>query len=154
MEDVMKVRWVIGRALVLGLMLGMAALQYAQDSSPTPDKARRSVAINLLRGINTAEAIYNHKHGGYAPWEILRTSDEFTDSGLKWAAKMEPQLADAKLGPGPEILLGWNLRLNVTADGKGYDLLLEDTTDKACHYAAGSDERGVIRQSKTIDCTI
>jgi hypothetical protein len=32
--------------------------------------------------------------------------------------------------------------------------LLEDKTDKACGYAAITDERGVIRQSKAIDCDI
>jgi hypothetical protein len=46
------------------------------------------------------------------------------------------------------------LRLNITADGQGYDVLLEDTTDKNCGYAAVTDERGVIRQSKAIDCQI
>jgi hypothetical protein len=30
----------------------------------------------------------------------------------------------------------------------------EDTMDKACGYAAVTDERGVIRQSKAIDCPI
>lgn len=43
---------------------------------------------------------------------------------------------------------------NVTSDGKGYDVLLEDTTDKSCAYAAVRDERGIIRQSKAIDCAI
>jgi hypothetical protein len=51
-------------------------------------------------------------------------------------------------------LPGWTLRLNVTSDGKGYDVLLEDTTDKACGYAAITNESGLIRQSKTLDCDI
>jgi hypothetical protein len=46
------------------------------------------------------------------------------------------------------------LRLNLTADAQNYDVLLEDTTDKSCAYAAVTDERGVIRQSKAIDCPI
>ena len=46
------------------------------------------------------------------------------------------------------------MRLNVTADGKGYDLILEDLTDKSCGYALATDERGIIRQSKNIDCAI
>jgi hypothetical protein len=57
-------------------------------------------------------------------------------------------------GPAPEILPGRSLRLNVTADGKGYDLILEDLTDKSCGYALATDERGIIRQSKNIDCAI
>jgi hypothetical protein len=54
----------------------------------------------------------------------------------------------------PEILLGWSLRLAVHADGKGYDVRLQDLTDKGCWYAALTDESGVIRQSKAIDCEI
>jgi hypothetical protein len=46
------------------------------------------------------------------------------------------------------------LRLDLTEDGKGYDVLLEDTTDKTCAYAALTDERRLIRQSKAIDCQI
>jgi hypothetical protein len=42
----------------------------------------------------------------------------------------------------------------VTSDGKGYDVLLEDKTDKACGYAAITNESGLIRQSKTLDCDI
>jgi hypothetical protein len=65
-----------------------------------------------------------------------------------------PEFATAHFMKSPEILPGWTLRLNVTQGGKGYDLLLEDATDKECGYAAATDERGVIRQSKWIDCKI
>jgi hypothetical protein len=54
----------------------------------------------------------------------------------------------------PEILPGWNLRLNVHSDGQGYDVLLRDLTDDKCGYAAPTDESGVIRQRKAIDCEI
>jgi hypothetical protein len=49
----------------------------------------------------------------------------------------------------PEILPGHNLRFNVHSDGQGYDVLLEDATDKS-GYAALSDERGVIRECKAL----
>ncbi len=88
-------------------------------------------AIKLVRALNTAEFRYKTKHGAYATSDELAASDEF---------KVD--------------LSGWSLRLDVTADGKAYDALLEDTTDKSCGYAAVTDERGVIRQSKTIDCAI
>jgi hypothetical protein len=44
--------------------------------------------------------------------------------------------------------------LNLTTDGRGYDLMLEDLTDQSCGYAVVSDERGIIWQSETIDCPI
>ena len=47
-----------------------------------------------------------------------------------------------------------NLRLSVHADSQGYDVLLRDTTDEKCDHAALTDESGVIRQSKAIDCEI
>lgn len=55
---------------------------------------------------------------------------------------------------GNRVVPGWGLRLNLSSDGKAYDLLLEDTTDEKCGCAAITDERGIIRQGKTIDCSI
>ena len=51
---------------------------------------------------------------------------------------------DSHLGPAPEILPGWSLRRNLTTDGRGYDLMLEDLTDQSCGYAVVSDEPGII----------
>jgi len=90
------------------------------------------------------------KHGVCAPRDVLLASDEFKGRGFTVGTRNDPQFARSS---GPEIPSGWSLRLNVTADGKTYDLLLEDTTDK-CGYAAVTDERGIIRQSKAIDCPI
>jgi hypothetical protein len=53
-----------------------------------------------------------------------------------------------------EVLPGWNLRLNVHSDGQGFDVMLKDTTDEKCGYAALTDENWLIRQSKVIDCQI
>lgn len=44
--------------------------------------------------------------------------------------------------------------MNVHVDGQGYDLLLQDMTDKKCGYAAFTDENVIIRRSKWIDCEI
>src|SRR5271168_1250153 len=128
--------------------------QNATDQAADPDHAKRSLAVNLLRAINTAEMDYKNKHGVYASKDALLASEEFTGRGMAWAAKNDPQLADAHVSNGPEVLPGWSLRLNLAADGNGYDVLLEDIRDKSCGYAAVTDERGVIRQSKTISCRI
>jgi hypothetical protein len=55
-------------------------------------------------------------------------------------------------GSGPEIVPGWKLRLTVSKDGSAYDLSLEDVTDPKCGYAVMSDERGIVRQGKSVDC--
>jgi hypothetical protein len=121
----------IGLLALVGATGGALRSQDAPPTSPDSDRARHMTAIKLLRGLNTAELRYKAKHGAYATRDELAASDEFKVA-----------------------LSGWSLRLNVTADGKGYYALLEDTTDKSCGYAALTDERGVIRQSKAIDCEI
>lgn len=105
------------------------------------------LAIDLLRIINTAEVEYKVKHGAYASRNAPLGSDQFKG---KCSAKIE-SMGKASISSGPEVLPGWTLRLNVTADGQGYDLLLEDTMDK-CDFAAVTNERGIIRESKAIGC--
>jgi hypothetical protein len=152
---VMRKQW-FGLALA-GLILVTADAQRGQSAraqSSENEHARRSVAVNLLRAINTAEYPYKATHGTFASWDVLVTSEEFNGQGMPFATQNEPQLANAHFSKAPEVLPGWMLRLNVTSDGKGYDVLLEDETDKACGYAVVTNESVVIRQSKTIDCDI
>lgn len=153
----MKKRWTMASVVLLALCIGSFTTQHAQNTttgSQDSEHAKRSLAINVLRAINTAEADYHGKHRMFASWEVLVASEEFTKIGVKWAAKSEQQLSSVRFSTGPEILPGWKLRLHLTADGNGYDVLLEDAADKACGYAAITDERGIIRQGKTIDCQI
>ena len=140
-----------------GMLLSVAIPQRAQSpaaQSSVDEHARRNAAVSTLRAINTMEVVYQSRHGSYASWDVLLASGEFTGRQMHLAVQNEPQLANVSLSNAPQILPGWALRLNVTSDGKGYDVLLEDQTDKTCGYAAGTDERAVIRQSKTIDCDI
>ncbi len=128
-----------------------------QDSARTSsaDLNRRLVIVGLLRSINTAEAgqKYSSQRSFYLRWpDLVATSPTLSD--LRILAEIDPKLADIHLGAEPEILPGVNLRLNVHADGQGYDVRLEDLADKNCYYAAVSDETGIIRQSKALDCDI
>lgn len=152
----MRERSICAASVSIGLLLCVAAAPMglsAPGQSLDQVRGRRSVAVNTLRAINTVEYAYRSTHGMFAPWEVLVASKEF-DGGWRFAAQNEPQLAGAQFAKRPEILPGWALRLNVTSDGKGYDALLEDTTDKACGYAAITNESGLIRQGKAIDCEI
>jgi hypothetical protein len=139
--------------LLLGLPFSAGSQQATSDLSPDQVKLRHHFAVKLLRVINAAEAEHNHKQGSYASWDVLRTSADFSQQFLRGGSVRGMQLYD-RPEPGPEIFPGWSLRLNFTADGKGYDLILEDLTDETCGYALVTDERGIIRQSKTIDCAI
>jgi hypothetical protein len=145
--------------LMLVLLLFAAVTPLSSQNAPAQtsdaDHARHSVAINLLRAINTAEVGYKSRHGSYGTWEDFLASDEFPASKvIAMLAKIDPQLANARFSNGPDILPGWSLRLNLIASGEGYDVMLQDTTGKPCGHSAITDEHGVIWQSKTIDCEI
>ena len=143
-------------AIWLALSLGILVPQRAQNTPQQPEhlkQARHSLAVGLLRSINTAEVTYHSEYGSYAAWQNLaRRKPRYFD--MKLIARSNPQLAEQRVADEPEILPGWSLRLNVHADDKGYDVLLQDMTDKQCWYAAYTNESGLIRQSKAIDCEI
>ena len=163
----MKKKWVL--TCLLLVLLGVQTPQFAQDASTDPGKAHRhQLAISLLRAINTAEATYHSKNGSYGTWQTLLSSEpKYFDDFLARnrvvgfvnmretsdTVRLQPIFALHFNDP-PKILPGWNLRLNAHSDGQGYDLLLIDMTDEKCGYAVLTDENGVIRQSKAIDCEI
>jgi hypothetical protein len=108
--------------------------------------------VGLLRTINTAEVAYPAKNGSFVIWQtLLSDQPKFFE---RFLAINGLQQSNLRFADAPEILPGWSLRLNVHPDGQGYDVLLRDMTDEKCGYAALTDESGIIRQSKTIDCEI
>ena len=132
------------------LLLALGPLQFAQDaptSANNPNAERQRVMLGLVRTINTIEVNEVTDFGSYAPWPILLAHHQEFNGWLKrFYSSGEP---NARYGDMPEILPGWNLRLNVQADGKGYVLLLADTSDKT-GFAWVSDESGLIRQCKAL----
>ena len=143
--------------LLMLLILTWQAASSAQKGAPVVadrERERRSFAQNLVKAINAAEADYRKKHEVYANWDTLVGIGDFSSSGTKWAPAEFPTVAHALYGNGAEIVPGWRLRLHLSKGDKAYDLLLEDVTDPKCSYAVFSDERGLIRQGKSIDCAL
>jgi hypothetical protein len=144
----MKKHPVISGVLLLVLFFGVLTPQFAQDiftNLPKPDMERHVRILGLLRTINTAEVGELNKYGSYGSWQtLLAHQSEYLN---EWLARFYPQEARQGFGDAPEILRGFNLRLNVHTDGQGYDILLEDATDKT-GYAVLSDERAAIRECK------
>ena len=152
----MKKRWVILNVILLMLIPGVLTPHSAQDVPLGMDKSdqtgRRHFAVSLLRTINTAEVVDQVKYGAYSSWQTLVA--HHSESFDQFTTMYRQQLSDVHFAEPPEILPGWNLRMSLHADGRGYDLLLRDTTDTKCGYAAVTNENAVIWQSKTIDCEI
>ena len=126
-------------AALLVLLPGVLASQFAQSSTNTgnADEARKATALGFVRTINTAQVLELNTYGSFASWQTLFAhQSEFLNS---WAQENGMQL-----GPSPEVLPGWRLRLNVSADGKAFDLMLEDVANRRVPYAAYSNETGVI----------
>lgn len=138
------------------LSLSLALNVGSQPSGPLSDSesANHVQAVEVLRAINTAELNNKMVRGRYVAWETLMANGDFTAKGSKWLPQDDAQFRRLSFSTGAEILPGWSLRLNVAEGGKAYDLVLEDLTDKKCGYAAITDERGIIRQGKAIDCQI
>ena len=140
-----KSRTILSTVLFLVFFLILPP-QFAQNVPPAPanpDQEIRSQAIGLIRIINTAEVSELNSYGSFAAWQTLSAHQaEYInqctqDNGIK-------------LGQMPEIFSGWSLRLNVGADGKGYDLVLRDLNNKQDSYAAYSNEEGVIWEAKPL----
>jgi hypothetical protein len=146
--------FLVSLSAVALFLVPFARAQKNSASMQDRERERRSLAVNLVRAINTAEANYKKNHGSYASWDTLYGSGDFSDRGTRWAPESLPTVAHAMYGSGPEIVPGWKLRLQLSKDGNAYDLLLEDLSDPKCGFAVISDERGVIRQGKSIDCPL
>jgi hypothetical protein len=154
-ENPMKKSWFTPTGILLTLFLSVATSQNAQDVPSDGGKShqlRRQLAISLLRQVNTAEVVEESTYGSFSSWQTLQAHHAPYFS--KFIAMHRQELPNMNFADPPEILPGWSLRLNVHADGQGYDLLLQDMTDKKCGYAAVTDENVIIRQSKWIDCEI
>src|SRR2546429_1983912 len=89
---------------------------------------RHHFAVHLLRIINTVEAEHHIKQGSYVSWDVLRTTADFSPLFLTRGYQVGMQVYNQP-GPAPEIFPGWSLRLNVSADGKGYDRSEEHTSE-------------------------
>ena len=102
------------RSTVSSLILFVALLFGAhvaepQKNSPTAadrERQRQSLAIDLARAINSAEAAFKQHHGTFATWDDLISNGDFTDHGTKWAPDSIPVVSHALYGPGPEIVPG------------------------------------------------
>ena len=148
----MKKHRILLSTVLLVLALGILTPQLAQDASTNVEKTdqeklHRALGMGLVRTINTIEVTELYKYGSYTAWPTLLVHQQ--EYFNEWLSRVYPQEVNLRFADIPEILPGYGLRLNVHADGQGYDLRLEDTTAKPL-YAAFSDESGVIWQGEPL----
>jgi hypothetical protein len=142
---------VILSGVLLALALGTSASQFAQDASTAVEKPNRqsrnhALALGFLRTINTAEVADFANYGSSTSWQtLLAHQPGYLNSWLSTYYTRNVHFGDL-----PEILPGLTLRLSAHTDGHGYDVLVEDMSDKS-GYAGLSDERGVIRECKWLE---
>jgi hypothetical protein len=151
-----KHRAIVGTALLV-LALGTPTSQLAEEASNGTEKTTQQngahpLAIGFLRTINVAEVTERSKYSSYSSWKTLLVHESEYLNG--WFAAYYSHEPNVHFDDPPEIMSGWSLRFEVHADGQGYDVRLQDLNDKRCGYAAITDESGVIRQSKALDCEI
>src|SRR6476646_10649368 len=139
----MKGRRIVLSTVLLALALGTSKSHLAQGASAGTSQAdeqnrTHALALGFLRTVNTAEAEDFSKYGSYASWQTLLEHQPQYLNG--WVARFYAHGGNVHFGELPEILPGLSLRLNVHADGSGYDVLVEDLSDRS-GYAGLSDER-------------
>jgi hypothetical protein len=125
-------------------VLGLAAPAFAQEclhgTTETPDQAaRRKEALTAARNVNNLEA----NQPGARTGVFLRHA-ELASSPF---AAREGSVKKLSLTPGADLLPGWQLTLDVTADG--YWFMVKDKTDP-CGFAYISNHNGVIFNSEPI----
>ena len=118
-----------------------------------PYSEKQAAILGLMRTIITFEYSDFSQDGSYETWPALleRHADDFNG----WLAQNWPRQADGqgtaqRFSALPEVLPGWKLRLELSADGHRYSVLIEDVNDKQ-GLAYFGDERGIIRQGKYIN---
>jgi hypothetical protein len=150
----MKSTSVTLKVIVL-LLSGVVTSQSAQDVGPIAnkfDQPRHQTAVALLRTINTAEVVNLSTYGSFSVWQILLAHYQQSFDNFAAMAVHEQQIPKSQFAEPPEIMPGWNLRMNVHPDGQGYDLMLQDMTDKKCGSALFTNETTVIWESTALGC--
>lgn len=152
----------IAVAMVALLVLACSVLVIAQQQQTAPPRnplARlqavetsrdsRMTGVNVVRLINTAEAVYKSEHGSYASWSELFCSDAISER-----EKPGTPFQGLQLSPGPEVVPGWNLAIVVSSDRRNYELSLRSVDDKECRFSFFSDDSGLIYEGGVIDCSV
>ena len=136
----------MNRVVILMLVLGMfGAWPGAFTQSPcasgaasAEQQARRRDGVRIARLVNTAQA----NQPGASTRKYLRQEDLARSEYVQKRRQAQDAFAASlNFTPGEEVLPGWELKLDVTAEG--YWFIVKDKTD-ACGFAFVSNQNGLI----------
>ena len=154
MAGLIKKRLILSGVLLI-VLPGTISSQNAQEPQPQPqtvEQPQYRTALALVRAINTAEVVDLSTYGSFSSWEVLVSHHQQYFDDFAAMNVHHQQIPNSKFGEPPEVLPGWNLRLNLHSDGQGYDLMLQDMTEKKCPFAFFSNEQALIWESKVMGC--
>ena len=130
----------------IALVIFAAIAATAQVPAPTPE---RTLAVQVLRALNTAEVNYAHDAGHFGTWDDLRpVVAKWKSAATKgtWGEALQSLNTDSSDDPLP----GWKLRVMPAADGKHYTLSMHK--DQQCDVNGFSDDTGVIYLGTSLGC--
>jgi hypothetical protein len=135
--------------IALALALVCTATALAQECVPgaplTADQqARRKQGVQLTRTINNLEANQPGNRTKTYLRQVELPSSEFAKRATGGSAEM---IGKMNFTPGQELRPGWQLTLDVTADG--YWFMIKDKTDP-CGFAYISNQNGLIFEAQPI----
>jgi hypothetical protein len=119
----------------------------AVDNDPKNDNAR-SMSINIIRLINTAQVAKHHADGQFSEWQELVNSPTFAQT--RTATERQYKLKGVKLSDTSEVVPGLELRITVSKDGKSYQISVSEK--KTCGALFFSNESGLIAEGKPLGC--
>jgi len=120
------------------LLLAIVPLALAQETYNSP-----SNLVNLVRLINTAEALHQRSSGRYVGLSDL--SHELQQASQSYPSDLYKSLSFA---PGTSLMPGCDIRLIVASDGNSYTLLVQEEKDAGVTFY--TDERGLIYQASRL----
>jgi hypothetical protein len=125
------------------ILLAFAAASVAQEATACDARSAQRPLIGAFRVMNTAQYQFlgQNKHFATAA-ELLAFSGTKKLSERKSYAQPTPD--SLALQEGPEPLSGYELRINVSPDGKSYTILATKKEGSCKFYGVATDDRGLI----------
>lgn len=115
------------------------------DSAPTPEQtARRTQGVQVARTVHNAQV---NQPGARARKYFSQSELATSPFGARQTGTAAEFFKSLNFAPGAEVLPGWELKLDLTADG--YWFSLKDKTDP-CGFAFMSNHEGLIFQARPL----